>query len=230
MRHVYDARHGEYLPARIFEGPRQGVPSPLWDILYEPEWNEDATADEHADAVRYFAREKGLDTNEVDDLLAEIGEDVSWSILIIVDDDARPAAFEDLLARVSAEPHGDDDTFDYWPSGVKLANALAPDEQARERLRAVVREVLDGKGLAPIDANLDDVLAPTGAAPTGGTFVAIIVDGGMWSDPAVFGPFTSEQDAVAYAQREGAIDHDDAGDDPFAAVYVIREVAQPRAE
>ena len=35
-------------------------PPPGAVLLYEAEWNEDATAAEHADAVRYFAARDGV--------------------------------------------------------------------------------------------------------------------------------------------------------------------------
>lgn len=51
-------------------------PSPDAPLLYEAEWNEQATPAEHRDAVRYFARQAGLTVNA--DSLDIGADDAVW--------------------------------------------------------------------------------------------------------------------------------------------------------
>lgn len=55
----------------------------------------------------------------------------------------------------------------------------------------------------------------------------LIVDGGLWSDPAAFGPYASEEDARrGLAERPEVADFDDAPD--ADAVGLILRLGDPR--
>lgn len=69
----------------------------------------------------------------------------------------------------------------------------------------------DGRSLECYGALLDGTTAWS-LVHTGPLTVALVVDGGMWTDPTVYGPFASEHDA-----RQAM--HDQAGDD-VEIVYV----------
>jgi hypothetical protein len=53
--------------------------------------------------------------------------DLSWQHIWTIEADEGEWMdwFDDLLAQVGARPSGDDDTFDYWPSGCRLLVAMA---------------------------------------------------------------------------------------------------------
>jgi hypothetical protein len=135
-RHLFNARHGEYLP----------VPHDLFVTVYEAEWNEEATPADHADAIRFFCREKGVDLEQAEVAIREADDDVEWAFWIAVDDEHRTAALLSLLGELDTLPGGDDDTFDYWPSGVWLARALATTNSETEQVEHIVARVLDLKG------------------------------------------------------------------------------------
>lgn len=150
---VLNARHAEYLPA-----------GNLARVLYEPEWNEDATPAEHADAVRHFGREAGLDADAVEAVLADLGDDVEHYFVVVVQAADRAAAFASLMAALAVTPHGDDDVFDYWPSGVWLALDLAATADERAAVEALVASTCDALGVEPGDLGLS-AAAPDPFAP-----------------------------------------------------------------
>lgn len=57
---------------------RRDDPAPILPpevLIYEAEWNEEASADEHMEAVRYFAAEKGID----EALVLAAAEEFDWT-------------------------------------------------------------------------------------------------------------------------------------------------------
>lgn len=140
--------HGEYMPD-----------ASTYDVLYEVEWNDTETDDDaYAECVRFFGRRKDLPADVVEAAIHEVLED-GWQqdIIIVTDPDE---ALRSLMVELDTEPSGDDDTFDYWPSGVRLAVALvaginATLDQAREELAVSVRD--DGVDAHP--AMVADLIA-----------------------------------------------------------------------
>jgi hypothetical protein len=72
--------------------------------------------------------------------------DLGWEHIYRID--APRAEIEDalteLLATLDTEPGGDDDTFDYWPSGIRLAFGVA-EKLSRDwphRVEAVARRII----------------------------------------------------------------------------------------
>jgi hypothetical protein len=144
---LLDAGHGEYIPS-------SGVVLSVWAPLDfdEPfEYDEDKAALLMRAALPDEAREFEC-------------YDPSWCTVITLSGTPGQleSAFSELLAQVSAEPSGDDDTFDYWPSGGRLLLALAVDLDVLavergdenqgseaghlERAQQAIEEVLDAKG------------------------------------------------------------------------------------
>jgi hypothetical protein len=60
--------------------------------------------------------------------------------------DQRAIAFDTLLRQLSNQPSGDDDCFDYWPSGVRLAAELAPTPEDLQTLHVHILDVIDESG------------------------------------------------------------------------------------
>lgn len=131
MFRAYDARHGEYMP-----------PSKTWDLLFDPTEYEGATPEQLRTVAQWHADRRGMSRIETASLLAQMGNDIQWSIIIVMEDRYRAEAFEEMLDDLSTTPTGDDDRYDYWPSGVLLAEAIAPTKDDVERLRDLAVGVL----------------------------------------------------------------------------------------
>lgn len=157
--------HGEYLPNAAVVGLRVET---VWDP-YLNDVQADLTVDEDKARTLLLERNPGLDASALPDC------DLTWSP---VDRWAGPfeaweAAFEDLARQVGQAPGGDDDTFDYWPSGARLllqvADVLGPfyTATAERLIRRVVAEIepdfqpeiLGKTGLLP-----EEVAVATGTA------------------------------------------------------------------
>ena len=128
-QYVYCARHGEYLPAQVY------IADQWYAELNEP------GAEPQPDWVVPEIIEDGFD---------DVDPDGSQFIrLSITDEVGLMAALESLFAEVAGGPAGgDDDTFDYWPSGVLLLQAMgydltAPAHCARyQDMRSAIAQVI----------------------------------------------------------------------------------------
>jgi hypothetical protein len=143
MRRAYIAGHGEYMP-----------PEDTWDLLIDLNEYEGASPSQLRTVAMWQARERKLPIEETMALLAELGDDIEWSMLIVIDDEHRLRALSDLFEQIDEIPHGDDTTYDYWPSGVRLAAALAPSEDDVELVRSIASEVVSFKNLTLEDLGL----------------------------------------------------------------------------
>lgn len=161
IRRILDIGHGEYV-------------SGLTPLDTETIWNghEDAeslssTLEPTREQVENLLRSRGLGSDDSIGIAAEAEADGWWCIYVTAA--GTPAqwalAAAAQTAEISVPPSGDDDTFDYWPSGVRLARAIAgvvgPDAIAE--LRTTVSAVLDAKDVLRDDGfDLDTFdLSPT---------------------------------------------------------------------
>jgi hypothetical protein len=141
--------HGEYLPAGVAEL----TASLVWDPYTDD--NIDHTADPDQALARY--REVvGADPTGDWDLTWETVQ--RWT----GPRSAVDAALGSLLDKIAAAPSGDDDTYDYWPSGVRLAlqvaEALGGDRVAQ--VQAAARGVLQQTGMDADEVRLSGLLDP----------------------------------------------------------------------
>jgi hypothetical protein len=154
---VLNAGHAEYPPPAV-----EGLEV---DTLYENEWNEEASDEQHINAICHFAAVKGVEF-QAQELIDSGDLDPQWEVLLIVrgEREAHKASLTRLMHELSEPPTGDDTTYDYWPSGVRMADqwAAALDDNTftlfRTELAAVVREVLDVKEMSADEVNLGGVL------------------------------------------------------------------------
>lgn len=103
-------------------------PAFLLELLYERMWSED----KRAEAV-----------------VAVAGDDLGWNIIVRVQGSRAEvnALLDGLVAEISGGPAGgDDDTFDYWPSGVRYAQALATALGRDAQVAEVVSEAVEASG------------------------------------------------------------------------------------
>lgn len=113
---AYCARHGEYLPDKVDAG--WTWPDPEDEHEPRPEW------------VRDELREGAWDPDQ------PIG---CYFIRLDCDEQELQRRVESLYHELMTGPgSGDDDLYDYWPSGALLFRAMradAPDQQACEEMR-----------------------------------------------------------------------------------------------
>lgn len=116
VRLLLDAGHAEYMPTT---GHIEVIWAPL-DEFVEP-LESDAVA---AEALRIRLRAKYADwapaLEPYDPTWCQV---IEWAGTQAQAD----AAFDNLLEQVAHVPSGDDDTFDYWPSGARLLLQIASD-------------------------------------------------------------------------------------------------------
>jgi hypothetical protein len=108
---VLDAGHGEYMP-----GVAQGR------TLFDPTEHDWVEGDEEVALAK-------LREHLPPEALGFEPYDPTWNIIVELEGtiEELAAAFESLLGDVSGVPSGDDDTFDYWPSGARMLLAFAED-------------------------------------------------------------------------------------------------------
>jgi hypothetical protein len=111
MNFMVSGGHAEYLPANL--GEQMIV---VWDPYHDAD-NDASWTDEQL-AERY--------THNVGSTPKQ-GWDLSWQNIyrIIALRSQVEQALEDLLDDLATGPSGDDDVFDYWPSGVRMAREIA---------------------------------------------------------------------------------------------------------
>ena len=70
--------------------------------------------------------------------------DLAWEHIISVTGtpEAINAGLDLLIADISTRPSGDDDVFDYWPSGCRLALDVAAQVDRTDEVTAVIRSVI----------------------------------------------------------------------------------------
>jgi hypothetical protein len=150
MELLVNVGHGEYLPLA-----QDGLTAELvWDPYDEA--NLEHTDREEQASARY---------REVTGLEPNPAWDMTWQSVQRWTGDAAAlsAALHSLVDTLEVPPSGDDDTYDYWPSGVRLALqvAAALDAQLggerRAEVVAKVRAVIDGMALTPDDVRLGDL-------------------------------------------------------------------------
>lgn len=139
---IVSAGHGEYGDLRW----------PLVELIWEP------LADEKTYLALFHAIDAGDDVEELAKrLFAErnpgveppADADLTWENIVRItgEREAVEAWQDQLVSELLGGPSGgDDDTFDYWPSGVRLARAVAAElggEKPAE-LEHVVAEALAG--------------------------------------------------------------------------------------
>lgn len=207
-------------------------------------WNPN---DEEVSALLDAAEEAGIDrdraaANMVEAAGVEAPEDVdlSWETLYRLRG-SRDEVLDWLIILVreveDGPEGGDDETFDYWPSGVRLALAVADkvDERTAAALRQQIRSALRAREYTPDEVNLfgwvDDL-------PAAGTRVVLLRDVDRYphftAPKGSTGTVVDTGDPDMYAVRidgpalPGAETWDnevhwslDAGDDPLSAVAVL---------
>jgi hypothetical protein len=150
MELLVNVGHGEYLPLA-----QDGLTAELvWDPYDEA--NLEHTDSEEQAKARY---------REVTGLEPDPAWNLTWQSLQRWTGDAvaLSAALHSLVDKLEAPPSGDDDTYDYWPSGVRLALQVAEALDAQlggERRAEVVAKVLaviDGMALTPDNVHLGDL-------------------------------------------------------------------------
>lgn len=120
------------------------LPNLLQEQLWGPDdFEAEAEWDEH-DAVEHFRIQHGFLPPDAD---------LSWEHIFRVtgDRDVMAEAFAGLLLDIARPPGGDDDTYDYWPSGVRLAWEIAGllgDSEVRQ-LADAVASVFETKPTLP---------------------------------------------------------------------------------
>lgn len=72
--------------------------------------------------------------------------DLTWETIIgIAGTRAEVGAWLDsIISEISVTPHGDDEVFDYWPSGVRLAREVAAVLGREDEVTQAVRDAIDG--------------------------------------------------------------------------------------
>jgi hypothetical protein len=121
---VLDVGHAEYLP-QVRYCVKMNV---LWDPLHDDTVFED---DPQADGLMRLSLPAEIKTEFQ-------AYDPTWCQVIELKGalNELDAIFGELLEQIEAVPHGDDDTFDYWPSGARLVMQLARDlDQVDEGMR-----------------------------------------------------------------------------------------------
>lgn len=136
---LFDAGHAEYLP-------EQGD-------IHVPDF--DHTDDEAARALAAWADALGAPSDDIASILVEWRETGWRSTTIAVRQEELAAALAGQLEAIDIEPGGDDDTYDYWPSGVRLALDLAGrNPEPLMRIAEIVARVCDAKSIDPEDLSL----------------------------------------------------------------------------
>jgi hypothetical protein len=151
MELLVNVGHGEYLPL-----VQDGLTA---DLVWDPydDANLAASEDEAALLARY---------REVTGLEPNPDWDVTWaSVQRWTGEPAQiEAALASLMDKLEVPPSGDDDTYDYWPSGVRLALQVAEalDTQLGGERKADVqrriRTVLEITGYEADEVRLDGYL------------------------------------------------------------------------
>ena len=107
----------------------------LWNPVddFQDDWDEN-------DAVAHFRTQHGFDPPDAD---------LSWESIFRITGSrsAIEQAFNGLLTEIATPPGGDDDSYDYWPSGVRLAHDITGllDRDAELRLARAVADVFAAK-------------------------------------------------------------------------------------
>ncbi len=120
---MVSAGHDEYpldLTPFSSDGTRQMInvwPGPTFDVY---QWGDDP-ANKGVDISTKWTEVTGLPESQRPDA------DLYWEAIyhVTAQRAAVEHALECLIDDIAIEPGGDDDTFDYWPSGVRLALAVA---------------------------------------------------------------------------------------------------------
>lgn len=117
LNFLASARHAEY----TLQGPGVTV-TDVWD--YECLEQFDSQQDEGVDEV---TADMWTQATGLPETLFSTEWDLMWENIVRIegDADAVAAALDTLIADLSNTPGGDDDTFDYWPSGVIYAQDIA---------------------------------------------------------------------------------------------------------
>lgn len=164
LRFIVSAGHAEYgdgsspLVEEIWNPTADGT----WDALYDPRLGHHAEPG-HADrrAAALFTERTGVPAEELP--AVDLTWEVVWRITGL-----RPEVgewFDQLVADLAAGPSGDDDTYDYWPSGVRLAHQVAlflGDDEATARVRDTALEIVKALGLLPdrLGLGLEETVPP----------------------------------------------------------------------
>ena len=84
--------------------------------------------------------------------------DLAWEHIVrwTGDTPAINAGLDVLIQQISVEPHGDDDTFDYWPSGCRYALDVAGYVGRAQEVEQVIRGVIASKDLGEYADELFD--------------------------------------------------------------------------
>lgn len=142
--------HGEYLPDHAGCGLTVET---LWDP-HDNGAQADLQLDEGGALERFLTEHPELDRAQVDALDA----DLTWSPVErwTATRTGWDAAYAGLAGQVAEVPGGDDDTFDYWPSGARLLLQIAGvlgEPWYADNAERVIRRTIDG-----IDADFRDEL------------------------------------------------------------------------
>lgn len=119
--------------------------------------------DEHGDAVMFDDDVEARTAFEAayPEIPVPDDADFSWEAIWLVTGTREQieAWFSELVADISEPPSGDDTTYDYWPSGVRLAVQVAEwiGDNAPQRVREALLAGLNG--MDPDEVSLAWVLA-----------------------------------------------------------------------
>jgi hypothetical protein len=154
---IVSVGHGEYLPLA-----QEGLTA---EVVWDP-YEEDNLVHTEVEerALARYREVTGLEPNP--------DWDVTWQSIQRWKGEPPQieAALASLMDKLEISPSGDDDTFDYWPSGVRLALMVAEALDAQlggERqadVRRRIRTVLHAIGYTPDEVGLGGYLD---AAPSG---------------------------------------------------------------
>jgi hypothetical protein len=134
---VASAGHYEYGPCADGTAAHEVAGLVISDVWPTPDVDDVYDLDEADAAKAYAAAVPG--GPDIDPLWEHV---VAWE----GDEDAVRAGLRVLVDQISQRPSGDDDTFDYWPSGVRYARAIAEAVGMLDEVDDAVRAVLATMG------------------------------------------------------------------------------------
>lgn len=157
LRFIVSAGHAEYgdRSSPVVEEIWNPTGDGTWDSIYAARHGDIRANYGSTDrlAAALFTERTGVPADELPAI------DFTWEVVWRITG-LRPQVAEwlDLLiVDLAAGPSGDDDTYDYWPSGVRLAHQVAlflDDDEIIARVRATALEIMKALGLSADEVGL----------------------------------------------------------------------------
>lgn len=138
MKFIVTSGHQEYNPDPDIEGLT------ITDFTLDDEDGDGSVFDlSEEDARQKIADDNGIPVDEIPELRWSTEGVVRWE----GERDAIEKGLASLIGQIDAEPGGDDDTFDYWPSGVLYAKQVAEKlgDEWPDRVKKVALRILQWK-------------------------------------------------------------------------------------